>query len=50
MNRTLLGWALYISEVWYRDWDTTRSLYARTRGIVAFDRVITSRIKPKDTA
>lgn len=46
-QRELTGWALYISECWSdlaRERKNKRSLYAKARQIVVFDRVITGRV------
>lgn len=48
MNRQLaaVGWALYVSEVWYSLWEwgyhepKHRRLYAKARAIVLFDRAM----------
>lgn len=52
-ERQLLDWALYVSEGWYAQWEsrdllrrTTRStfpIYAKTRALVLFDRVLNER-------
>lgn len=52
-ERQLLGWALYLSEGWYALWASrdllrrtgrsTFPVYAKTRAMVLFDRVLNER-------
>ena len=44
MNITLLFAGLYVSEGWYELYRNTGSVYARTRAVVLFDRVINNQI------
>lgn len=46
MNQALFFAAMYLSEGWYEMWRRNGSVYAKTRALVLFDRVITERIEP----